>query len=192
MTDRVQESEITNRAKFYFRKPAQKGSLVLILWALRKLRGGFTLTYMLVCSPTKRLGFQFLARVFGVSKPFTVLAPVKTQEISATFSEFDIGIMVLPPISRNLEFAFRNKLFETLAGGAGVICGESKSMANLFREGKFGVVVPGWSSRAIRDAVSMISREQVEVFRQNASNSRVDMEWEKSRSTFLECLRLNG
>ena len=100
--------------------------------------------------------------------------------------------MVLPPISRNLKFAFPNKLFETLAGGAGVICGESKSMANFVREGEFGVVVPGWSSRAIRDAISMISRNEVEVYRQNASKSRIDLEWEKSRSTFLKCLRLDS
>lgn len=147
---------------------------------------------MLVCSPTKRLGFRFLAQVFGVSMSFTVLDPVKTQEISATVSKFDMGIMVLPPISRSLEFAYPNKFFETLAGGAGVICGESKSMANLVRGRNLGVVVPGWSSRAIRDAITMMSRDQVEVFRQNASKARIDLEWEKSRSTFLDCLRLNS
>ena len=179
--------------KIIYHGNAGKGRfLVRILWAFRKLKNRFTLTYMLVCSPTKRLGFRLLSRAFGLSSSFTILNPVKTQDISRTISKFDMGIMVLPPISRSLEFAYPNKLFETLAGGAGVICGESKSIANLVREGNLGVVVPGWSSRAIRDAISKISREQVEVFRQNASLSKIDVEWEKSRSRFLECLRLNS
>lgn len=179
-------------ALIYHGNSGRGRALIRILWAFRKLNTRFTLTYMLVCSPTKRLGFRFLAKVFGVSESFTVLEPVKTQEISATVSKFDMGIMVLPPISRNLEFAFPNKLFETLAGGAGVICGESKSIASLVRKGNLGVVVSGWNSRSIRDEISMLSRDQVEVFRQNASKSRIDLEWEKSRLTFLECLRLNS
>jgi len=147
---------------------------------------------MLVCSPIKRIGFKLLSRVLGLAGNFTILKPVKTSEIVTTVSRFDLGITFSPPIFRNLEFSFPNKFYETLAGGAGVICGESKSIATLVRNGNLGVVVPGWTSRAIEEAISKISREQVEVFRQNASNSRVDMEWEKSRSTFLECLRLNG
>ena len=172
---------------------AGKGrSLVRILWAFRTLGDNFNLTYMLVCSPAKRLGFKLFAWALGLSSSFTILNPVKTSEIVQTVEKFDMGIMILPPVFRNLEFAFPNKLFETLAGGAGVICGKSKSMAKLVREGNLGVVVPGWSSRAIREAISMISREQVEVFRQNASKARIDLEWKKSRSTFLECLRLNS
>ena len=179
-------------ALIYHGNSGKGRSLVRILWAFRKLENRFTLTYMLVCSPTKRLGYRFLARSLGISKSFTISDPVKTQDISATVSKFDMGIMVLPPISRSLEFAYPNKFFETLAAGAGIICGESKSMAAVVRQGNLGVVVPGWSSKAIRDAISKISREQVEVFRQNASRSRNDLEWEKSRSTFLECLRLTS
>lgn len=99
---------------------------------------------------------------------------------------------MLPTISCSLDFAYPNKTFETLAGGAGVISGESRTIGTLVREGNLGVVVSGWSSGGISDAPGKISREQVEVFRQNASKSRIDLEWEKSRSTFLECLQLHS
>jgi hypothetical protein len=183
------ESRVIN--VIYHGNTGKGRSLVRILWAFRTIGEKFTLTYMLVCSPAKRLGFKLFAWAIGLSTSFRILNPVKTSEITKTVEKFDLGIMMLPPVFRNLEFAFPNKLFETVAAGAGVICGESKSMANLVRENQLGVVVPGWSAKALREAVTSISREQVEVFRQNASSSRVDLEWEKSRSTFLECLGLN-
>lgn len=176
----------------YHGVPGKGRSLVRILWVFRKLGHKFTLTYMLVCSPVKLLGFKLLSLVLGLAPNFTIQKPVKTSEIVETVSKFDMGIIFSPPIFRNLEFAFPNKFFETLAAGAGVICGESKSMASVVRHGNLGVVVSGWSSRALREVISKISREQVEVFRQNASKTRIDLEWEKSRSTFLQSLTLNS
>lgn len=190
---RPYEPRDSRKVNIIYHGVAGKGrSLVRILWTFRKLGENFTLTYMLMCSPIKRLGFRLLARVLGLGPIFTIVKPVKTSEIPTTVSRFDMGITFSPPIFRNLEFSFPNKFFETLAGGAGVICGESKTIATLVKDGNLGVVVPGWTSRALRETISKLSREQVEVFRQNASKSRIDLEWEKSRSTFLKCLRLDS
>lgn len=193
LKNQLHELRDSRIVRFIYHGNTGKGrSLVRILWAFRTLGGNFTLTYMLVCSPAKRLGFKLFAWAIGLSSSFTLLSPVKTSEIVQTVAGFDMGIMMLPPVFRNLEFAFPNKFFETLAAGSGVVCGESKSMAAVVRNGNLGVVVSGWNSRALREAISKISREQVEVFRQNASKSRIDLEWEKSRSTFLECLQLHS
>ena len=72
----------------------------------------------------------------------SVRRPVGPDELIATLSEFDVGIIFDRPVTRNAELSLPNKLFEYLMAGLAVVAPRLSGMGPLLDESGAAELVP--------------------------------------------------
>lgn len=80
--------------------------------------------------------------------------PLYTAMSHAVFYGFD-------PTNANSRFSAPNKLFEAIAAGRAVICGDFGEIGRIVKQYRLGCVLPRYSVEGIREAVNKLSDEKV-------------------------------
>lgn len=129
--------------------------------ALALLQGRFELHFYLLASPRYRQKLQRVALSLGVQDYVFFHDPVPTKEITRAIRNFDVGLVVIPPVTKNEELALPNKLFESIHACLAVVSGPNQDMAELVESNGIGLVLPNWSVTSLTEALGSLEKDEL-------------------------------
>ncbi|WP_353988415.1 hypothetical protein [Ruicaihuangia caeni] len=150
--------------------------------AMRELDDRFTMTFMLTGNPANIRRVEESARAFG--DRVRVVPAVPMTRVSTAVNDYDLEIIFLPPVTRNVEYALPNKLFEAVQGRLGVVIGRSPMMLELVEQYSLGPIIDGWTGRDLAAGLSSLTAEQVSQFKENADRAAHELSAEREGERF--------
>ena len=95
-------------------------------------------------------------------------SPVPPDEIVTTLSDYDAGLLMIPPITWHYRHALPNKLFEFVAAGLCVCTAPSPDMAAFVRENDCGAVADGHTAHDMARLLASLTPAKVDRYRRHA------------------------
>ncbi len=109
-----------------------------------------------------------------------ILPPIPPDEIVPTLAEYDIGLVMVPPINDNQRGFLPNKLFEFINAGLMVCSGPSPAIQAVLTVYAVGVVTPTFApadvARALRDLTPETLHDYQRAAHQAAPNFTAERE----------------
>lgn len=130
---------------------------------------------------------RFRKKALKVNRNLVFHEPVKMSMVSARLSEFDVEVIYYEPTSQNLALTLPNKFFEAVQGHLAIVSGPSKELARHISEYELGKVTGEWGVRPLGLVLSSITRDEVEVMRENSHKFSRELSSE-AESTKLQAL----
>ena len=131
---------------------------------------------------------KLLILFLGLNERVFIHPPVPTTEISSFINEFDVALMVIPPVTVNELHAMPNKFFESVQACLAIVTGPNPDLAAEVRDRKLGVVAAGWSWRDILLSVSAVPVENWSIYKRNASKNAGRYTATIDQSNFLRAI----
>ena len=101
-----------------------------------------------------------------------VLPPLRSQEIVPALSQYDIGVYLLSPESKNNLFALPNKFFDFVQAGLALAIGPSPAMERIVRDEGLGVVASDFHPSSLAALLVSMTSEQLSLFQSNSCACR--------------------
>ncbi len=124
----------------------------------------------------------------GVADRVVIEAPVAVTELVERASEADIGIMALPPTSRQNIHALPNKIFEYAMAGLALCVTDLPDMARPVREFGLGKTIAEVTPDAIAQAVNGFDRATLHACQSRAREAARTLNWETESRELVECI----
>jgi hypothetical protein len=121
--------------------------------ALKSLAPEFELHLLLLSSRAFLFKLRLLIRSLRLENRVTIHPPVKTVDIPTFVNQFDIALMVIPPVTVNEMHAMPNKFFESVQGCLAILTGPNPDLADAVKRHGLGVVADGWTAQDISAAL---------------------------------------
>ena len=137
--------------------------------AMRHLPPNFSLTFYLVSSQLYLLKLKLLVLLAGVKTKVRFMNPVPTRQLATELNQYDLALVVIPPVTVNEDQAVPNKLLESIQGRLGLIVGPNSAMSRIVREHGLGRVLKGWAAADIVNGLSGITRKEIVEFKKNST-----------------------
>ncbi|BAU33107.1 glycosyltransferase [Microcella alkaliphila] len=118
----------------------------------------------------------------------TVHPAVPYEQLGDTLAAGDVGVFVLPPTTRNFEWALPNKLFDFVQARLGVIIGPSSQMAHYVERYSLGVVTAAPTVDALADALDALTPETVTHWKAAADRAAHDLSAEAAEGPWRRAL----
>jgi hypothetical protein len=157
--------------------------LGLLVEAMGHVPARFRLNLMLTGSPADRLWLEGVAAALGDAVRF--VEPVAMADVPLALNSFDVEVIFFPPVTNNLRFALPNKFFEAVQARLGVVIGESSEMIPLVREFGLGVIVSGWASTDLAEALERLDAEAVRALKLGSDAAAHVLNSDTERERFL-------
>jgi len=125
--------------------------------ALKSLPREYELHLLLLSSRAFLSKLRLLIWFLRLENRVTIHPPVKTADIPKFVNQFDIALMVIPPVTVNEMHAMPNKFFESVQGCLAILTGPNPDLANAVKRHGLGVVADGWTAPDISRALVSIS-----------------------------------
>ena len=154
--------------------------------ALRSLPKRFTLHLMLVASPKYMLKLKLLAFINGVQDRVELIAPVPTAQISNRINEFDIALVVNPPITISELRALPNKFFESIQASLCLVVGPNPELFEIVKNNGNGVVLPDWETSSLVTALSSLDTKTIIRSKEASYKIRSEMSVEAEKASFKD------
>ena len=122
--------------------------------ALKSLAPEFELHLLLLSSRAFLFKLRLLIWALRLDGRVTIHAPVKTVDIPTFVNQFDIALMVIPPVTVNEMHAMPNKFFESVQGCLAILTGPNPDLADVVKRHGLGVVADGWTAPDISRALA--------------------------------------
>lgn len=197
---------ITNSSFFWDIKPSETTSetiklvhhgivnrsrrIELIIGMLDHLPGHFTLDLVLVVpggSPKQKLYLDEL-KAFAKGKKVEFLDPVPSSEIVPLLTQFDMGIILAPPINFNYSNGLPNKLFDFIQARLGVVTGPTPEIAKVVNTYQLGVVADDFTSEGLAKKLAHLTRKDVNQFKTQSHLAAKEVAAEKNQVILLDII----
>ena len=152
--------------------------------ALKSLPKRFSLHLMLVASPKYMLKLKLLALINGVQNRVEFLAPVPTAQISKRINEFDIALVVNPPITISELRALPNKFFESTQASLCLVVGPNPEMSEIVKNNGNGIVLPDWETSSLVTGLSSLDTKAISRAKEASYKIRSEMSVEAEKASF--------
>jgi hypothetical protein len=136
--------------------------------ALKRLPSRFSLTLYLVSSQVYIWKLKLLALIYGVRSRVKFMKPVPTRELASELNNYDLAIVVIPPVTVNEDQAVPNKLLESIQGRLGLIVGPNSAMSKIVLDHNIGLVLKGWRSADIVSGLNSITADEIKKYKSNS------------------------
>ena len=165
--------------------------LRLLIDLMDKLDGRFELNLMLVDDGAGYLNeLKGWAQNSVRSGDINFHAPVRTQEIASYINQFDLGVLLYPPLTLNEHLSLPNKFFEFLQARLGIVVGPSPEMSRIVRQYALGVVGDDFEISGVAKVLNGITMEDVEGFKFQSDKVAMVYSWERNADLILKELGL--
>jgi glycosyltransferase involved in cell wall biosynthesis len=151
---------------------------------LAELPDNFSLNLMLVASRPYLKKLRSLAQAKKVSHRVRFIDPVPTIGISKRINEFDIALVVNPPITVSEYRAMPNKFFESIQACLGVVVGPNPEMSEIVNKNKNGVVLPDWDDTSLLMALQSLTHEDLSKMKWQSHQLRHALSSETEKQVF--------
>jgi hypothetical protein len=200
---------ITNAAHYFNLKPRQiKGfpiklvhhgifnisrqpELMLDLFDTLDERFTLDLIYLLPANSSKKTKAyfeNFKLRASNNARVKVLPALQSSQIVSVLNENYDMGIILVPPVNFNYENGLPNKLFDCIQARMAMAVGPLKEIADVTRKYEIGVVSKDFTSSSMAQELNKISIADVMSFKNNAEKAAHEMNAEVNKEILLETL----
>jgi glycosyltransferase involved in cell wall biosynthesis len=152
---------------------------------LAELPDNFSLNLLLVASRPYFKKLESLALAHKVSHRLRFLEPVPTVGISQRINEFDIALIVNPPITVSEYRAMPNKFFESIQASLMLVVGPNPEMSQIVQEVRNGIVLPDWEDASLAQVLKSVTAEEIDAAKAASYKSRRKMSLEREQALFI-------
>lgn len=164
--------------------------LELMIEMMKFLDGRFTLDLILITPEMASAGTRnYISRLRDLARGderIQFLPPLKIEEIVPFLNNYDLGVILVPPINFNYENGLPNKLFDFIQAKIGVATGPTREIARTVEAHGIGIVSKDFSAAGLADKLSTLSSSQIEQFKANAVKASQQLNSEANRIKLLE------
>jgi Glycosyltransferase Family 4 len=193
---------ITNAANFANLSPVQtktdsirlvhQGSvgrsrrIELIIQMMDYLPAHFTLDLMLVSSAATMDYMNELKVLASKDSRITFVDPVPIDRVIPTLQQYDIGIILAPPINFNYIYGLPNKLYDYVQARIGTLTSPTIEIARMVTEYRLGLVGEDFTPGGMARKLKTITREEINEFKLHAHQAASELSAEKNELLFGE------
>ena len=113
------------------------------------------------------------------------MKPVPTRELASELNNYDLALVVIPPVTVNEDQAVPNKLLESIQGRLGLIVGPNSAMSKIVRDNSIGRVLKGWKSADMISGLNSISADEIAEYKSNSDSVSEEFSANSDREVFL-------
>ena len=156
--------------------------------ALKRLPSNFSLTLYLLSSQVYIWKLKLLALIYGVRSRVKFMKPVPTRELASELNNYDLALVVIPPVTVNEDQAVPNKLFESIQARLGLIVGPNSAMSKIVLDHNIGRVLEGWTPADIVSGLVSISVDKITTYKRNSGTVSQEFSTNLDKKVFLGLL----
>lgn len=164
--------------------PSRK--LELMFDMMEHLDERFSLDLMLM-SPVHRSNIIYLERLKEIAKEnprIRFVPPVPTDKIVSTINQYDIGIVLIPPINFNYKNTLPNKFFECIQARVALAIGPIPEMKKITEEYTIGVVAEDFNPVSLAKKINSLDAEKIDHYKSNTTKVARQMSAEQNELVF--------
>jgi glycosyltransferase involved in cell wall biosynthesis len=196
----VKPSVMTNACGFHDLKPLPSESevirlvhigivnrsrkLEMFIELINALPDHFTLDLILVMPPQAstqtREYFTWLKDVAKTSPRIKFRDAVPVDRIVSSIQQYDMGIILAPPINFNYANGLPNKLFDYIQARIGAISWPTPEIARIVEEYKIGVIANTFTIDSLADKIRPLKRKDIQAFKNNTNRAAIELSAEKN------------
>tara|TARA_B110001452_G_scaffold265336_1_gene269808 strand:+ start:2131 stop:3258 length:1128 start_codon:yes stop_codon:yes gene_type:complete len=132
--------------------------------------------------------YNILKNLIKDYKHIRLLPPVPFIDIIPTMSNYDLGVVVYPPLNFNHTHCLPNKYFEYIQARIGILTCSSKEMKQLNSKYCIGLDITEFNKEKITESLSMITQEKINLFKKNTFNAAKKENAEYYQDIFLKAI----
>ncbi len=166
--------------------PSRK--LELMFEMMEHLDERFQLDLMLM-EPTFKSGTAYLKhlKVLAQKDNRINFVPARpTHELIAALNEYDIGVVLIPPVNFNYKNTLPNKFFECIQARVALAIGPIPEMTKITEQYNIGVVSDGFSPKQLAAKIQELTAERINEFKKNTVQAAHDLNAENNQEIFKE------
>lgn len=118
-----------------------------------------------------------------------VRKPVGFLDLVPLSSSYDLGLVVLKPVTINLDSALPNKFFEYLFAGIPVLAGPTRELAETLERYQCGVVLEDLGKVSLVDFFGSLTEPKISGWSRNIASFVKDHRWPSERSALMNLCR---
>jgi hypothetical protein len=164
--------------------PSRK--LELMFDMMEHLDARFTLDLMLM-EPIHRSNIIYFKKLKDLAKQnmrIQFVPPVATDKIISTLNQYDIGIVLIPPINFNYQNTLPNKFFECIQARIALAIGPIPDMKKITEKYKVGVIAEDFNPVSLAQKINSLTAENIDHFKQNTAGAALELNADKNEITF--------
>jgi hypothetical protein len=191
---------ITNACRYYDVKPVETNAEIiklvhhgivnrsrrieLIIGMMDHLPDHFTLDLILVIptlsSQQTRQYYEELKNIASSNKRVHFKDPVSIENIIPLLQQYDMGIILAPPINFNYSNGLPNKLFDFIQARIGVVTGPTPEIARIVSGFNIGVVADDFTSAGLAKKLIDLDRTKIQAFKHQSDKTAKEFNAEKN------------
>jgi hypothetical protein len=203
----VKPAIITNAPSFYDLNPQpvdnQKIKLVhqgianpsrkleLMFEMMDHLDDRFHLDLMLM-EPTFKSGIKYLQQLKTLAEKnrrISFVSAKSTSELIPALNQYDVGIVLIPPVNFNYKNTLPNKFFECVQARVALAIGPIPEIKKITEAYSIGVVSEDFDPISLARKINSLDAQQIELFKKNTAKVAREMNAEKNEIRFKESLQ---
>jgi hypothetical protein len=164
--------------------PSRK--LELMFDMMEHLDARFTLDLMLM-EPIHRSNIIYFKKLKDLAKQnmrIQFVPSVATDKIISTLNQYDIGIVLIPPINFNYQNTLPNKFFECIQARIALAIGPIPEMKKITEIYEIGVIAEDFNPVSLAQKINSLTAENIDHFKQNTTRAALELNAEKNEITF--------
>ena len=168
--------------------PSRKLELMFEMMDLLDAR--FTLDLMLM-TPIHRSNIIYLEKLKEHAKNnprIQFVPPVPTDKIVPTLNQYDLGIIVIPPINFNYQNTLPNKFFECIQARIALAIGPIPEMKKITEKFDIGVVSKDFTAASLAQKIQLLTAEKINDFKNNTTKAAQELNAEKNEIVFSKLI----
>ncbi len=172
--------------------PSRK--LELMFDMMQHLDERFSLDLMLM-NPIHHSNIVYLEKLKALAKNdsrIQFVPPVSTDKIVPTINQYDIGIVLIPPINFNYQNTLPNKFFECIQARVALAIGPIPEMKKITEKFEIGVVSEDFTAKSLAKKLNSLSPEKIDEYKNNATSAAKELNAEKNQIFFTNLLSSIG
>jgi glycosyltransferase involved in cell wall biosynthesis len=158
--------------------------LEMFIELLNALPDNFTLDLILVmppqASPQTREYFEWLKDLAKSNQRVRFKDAVPVAQIVPSIQQYDMGIILAPPINFNYANGLPNKLFDYIQARIGAISWPTPEIARIVKDYRIGVIGETFTIASLADAIRPLKRKDINEFKNNTNKAAEELSAEKN------------
>lgn len=154
------------------------------------LGNNFTLDLIYLLPPNAsavtRQSYEALKKRIANKKNIRILPPLKSSEIiPVVHKNYDMGIILVPPINFNYQNGLPNKLFDCIQARIAMCVGPLKEIATIVQHYDIGIVSRDFTPVGMAEDLKGLTLDQLKKFKTNTSKAALEMNAEYNQEVML-------
>ncbi|MGC4021812.1 MAG: hypothetical protein QM734_07630 [Cyclobacteriaceae bacterium] len=171
--------------------PSRK--LEIMIEMIELLDEKFHLDLMLMKPPpTHRLNYayyQHLERILSGNERVRLVPPISSENLIEGLRQYDIGVIILPPINFNYANTLPNKFFECIQARVALAIGPTPEIAAITQEYDIGVVSKDFTAQSLAEELRKINVNQIDLFKINTEKVAKEFNAGNNLKRFTELIK---